>query len=110
MSSPRRAASRPRCLTAYAAEYGSAPPTSGALYGTAAVQLILAAIVKSDGTRAGVRGAVFSGTGITIPAELSAIGKEFTIDPATGDTSARDVSVLKIQAGQPTLVTSVSVS
>ena len=97
-------------LAAYAAEYGSAPPTSGALYGTAAVQLILAAIVKSDGTRAGVRGAVFSGTGITIPAELSAIGKEFTIDPATGDTSAKDVSVLKIQSGQPSLVTSVSVS
>ncbi len=56
------------------------------LYGVAAVQVILAAIEKSDGTRKGVTDAVFSGEGITIPADKSVIGKEIKIDPTTGDT------------------------
>ena len=39
------------------------------LYGVAAMQVILAAIEKSDGTRKGVTEAVLSGEGITIPAD-----------------------------------------
>jgi branched-chain amino acid transport system substrate-binding protein len=72
----------------YKAKYGSDPATSYALYGVAAVQVILAAIEKSDGTRAGVLTQVFEGAGITIAAAQSAIGKELKIDPATGDTNA----------------------
>ena len=56
------------------------------------MQVILAAIEKSDGTRKGVTDAVFSGEGITIPADESVIGKEIKIDPATGDVNAKDIS------------------
>ena len=40
------------------------PPTNYALYGVQALQVILAAVEKSDGTRKGVTNAVFSGEGI----------------------------------------------
>ena len=49
----RQAARRAKLLAAYKAKYGHAPAGSYPLYGVAAVQVILAAIAKSDGTRAG---------------------------------------------------------
>ncbi len=93
-----------KLLADYKAKYGSDPATSYALYGVAAVQVILAAIEKSDGTRAGVLKQVFEGPGITIPAAQSAIGKELKIDPATGDTTARDISVLIIKDNKETFL------
>ena len=60
------------------------------MYGVAAVQVILAAIAKSDGTRKGVTEAVLGGAGITIPADESVTGKEIKIDPATGDITAQE--------------------
>lgn len=81
-------------LEAFQDEYGRAPSTSYALYGVAAVQVIMAAIENSDGTRKGVRDAVFNGDGITIAADASATGKEIHIDPDSGDTTAKDISVL----------------
>ncbi len=91
-------------LDAYTAKYGKAPASSYALYGVAAMQVILAAIARSDGTRRGVTDAVFSGDGITIPVEQSVVGKAVRIDPATGDTTARDVSVLVIKSGKEAFV------
>ena len=44
-------------VEAYKAKYGKDPVGSYPLYGVAAVQVILAAIAKSDGTRKGVRDA-----------------------------------------------------
>jgi branched-chain amino acid transport system substrate-binding protein len=85
-----------KLLTDYKAKYGALPDTPYALYGVAAVQVILAAIQKSDGTRKGVTAAVFSGDGITIPAETSAIGKELKIDPASGDVNVKDITILQI--------------
>ena len=82
-----------KLLDAYKAKYGSDPASSYALYGVAAVQVILDAIAKSDGTRKSVTDQVFSGSGITIPADVSAIGEAFTIDPATGDTSVKNVTI-----------------
>ena len=93
-----------KLLADYKAKYGAEPSTSYALYGVAAVQVILAAVEKSDGTRAGVTNAVFSGEGITIPAATSAIGKEIKIDPATGDTSAIDISILQLKDGKESFV------
>ncbi len=93
-----------KLLDDYKAEYGAEPASSYALYGVAAVQVILAAIEKSDGTRKSVNSAVFSGEGITIPADKSVIGKEIKIDPATGDTSVKDISVLKLTGGKETFV------
>ena len=52
-----------KLLDAYKAKYGKDPEGSYPLYGVAAVQVILAAIAKSDGTRKGVTDAVFSGDG-----------------------------------------------
>jgi len=99
-----------KLLDDYKAKYGAEPATSYALYGVAAVQVILAAIEKSDGTRKGVTDAVFSGEGITIAADKSAIGKEIKIDPKTGDTSAKDISVLQLKAGKEAFVQAQPVS
>ena len=82
-----------KLLDAYKAKYGSDPASNFAIYGVAAVQVILAAIEKSDGTRKSVNDQVFSGSGISIPADTSAIGEAFTIDPATGDTSVKNVTI-----------------
>ncbi len=87
-------------LTKYKAKYGTGPRTSYALYGVAAVQVIVAAIEKSDGTKKGVRDAVFEGDGVTIPADKSATGKDIIIDPSTGDTNAKDISVLQEKDGE----------
>ena len=86
-------------LSDYKAKYGQDPRTSYALYGVQALQVILAAIAKSDGTRKGVRDQVFGGSGITIPADQAIIGKAITIDPASGDVNAKDISVEVVKAG-----------
>ena len=62
-------------------KYGSDPRTPYALYGVQALQVILAAIEKSDGTRKGVRDQVFEGSGISIAADKAIIGKAIQIDP-----------------------------
>jgi branched-chain amino acid transport system substrate-binding protein len=85
-----------KLLDAYKAKYGQDPPTDYALYGVAAVQAILQAISKSDGTRKGVLDQVFSGSGITISASDSMLGKEIHIDPQTGDVNAKDISILQL--------------
>jgi branched-chain amino acid transport system substrate-binding protein len=84
-----------KLLDAYKAKYGSMPIGSYPIYGVAAIQVILAAIAKSDGTRQSIIDQVFSGSGITIPASESAIGKEFSISTSTGDVSAKDYSILQ---------------
>ena len=89
---------------AYEDMYGEPPASSYALYGVAATQVILDAIANSDGTRAGVTNAVFGGSGITIPADKSVIGKEIKIDPASGDSNNKDISVLVMKDSSETLV------
>jgi branched-chain amino acid transport system substrate-binding protein len=89
-------------LDAYKAKYGTYPNSAYALYGVQAAQVILAAIAKSDGTRKGVLDQVFSGDGITIPADQAVVGKDIKIDPKTGDVNALDYSVLLIKGGAET--------
>ena len=89
-------------INAYKAKYGKLPATNYALYGVAAVQVILAAIAKSDGTRKSITDAVFNGAGIDIPADQSVLGKEVKIDTKTGDTSNKDISVLFMKGNQET--------
>jgi branched-chain amino acid transport system substrate-binding protein len=91
-------------LDAYKAKYGTDPVSSYALYAASAVQVILAAIEKSDGTRKGVTDAVFTGAGITVPADVSVIGKEMVIDPKTGDTTNTVFSILQMKGGVETFV------
>jgi branched-chain amino acid transport system substrate-binding protein len=87
-------------LDAYKAKYGKDPVTGYAVYGVQALQVILAAIEASDGTRVGVRNAVFEGSGITIPADKAIIGKQVVIDPKTGDVNAKDISVEKVEGNK----------
>ena len=75
-------------VAGYKKEYGKDPVGSYPLYGVSAVQVMLAAVAASDGTRVGVQKAIFSGSGISIPADQSVLGKAVTINPSTGDTSA----------------------
>ena len=99
-----------KLLDAYQAKYDKAPEGSYPLYGVAAMQVILAAVAKSDGTRKGVTDAVLSGEGITIPADQSVLGKEIKIDPATGDTSAKDLTVEVVRDNKETFAKSQSLS
>lgn len=96
----KQAGAGAKFLTAYKAKYGAEPVGSYPLYGVAAVQVILAAIAKSDGTRAGVLKQVFAGDGITIPAATSVLGKDIKIDTKTGDVGAKDISVLQMKANK----------
>jgi branched-chain amino acid transport system substrate-binding protein len=97
-------------IASYKAKYGADPASSYALYGVSAVQVILDAIAKSDGTRKGVRDAVFEGSGIDIPAATSVLGKELKIDPATGDVNAKDISIEVIKGNEETFVKAQAVS
>ncbi len=98
-----------KLFEAYKAKYSKDPDGSYPLYGVAAMQVILAAIEKSDGTRKGVTEAVLSGEGITIPADQSVVGKEIKIDPATGDTTAKDLTIEIVKDGKEAFFKSQSI-
>jgi branched-chain amino acid transport system substrate-binding protein len=89
-----------KLLDAYKKKYGADPATNFALYAVEALQVIMKAIEGSDGTRASVRDQVFSGGGITIPADASAVGKTLAISPTTGDADVRDISVINIEGNE----------
>jgi branched-chain amino acid transport system substrate-binding protein len=83
-------------LDAFRQAYGSDPSDPYALYGVAATQVVLQAVAQSDGTRAGVRQAIFSAPGVTVPKAVSVLGADTRIDPATGDVSIKDVTIQTI--------------
>lgn len=87
-------------LDAYKAKYGVEIQNSYTLYGVGALQVILEAIKASDGTRAGVTNAVLSGSGVRVPADISALGQEIYLDPATGDTTSMDFSIIQVTGGE----------
>ncbi|MFT4262748.1 MAG: branched-chain amino acid ABC transporter substrate-binding protein [Nocardioides sp.] len=88
-------------LTAYKEAHGGADPANSyAIYGVQALQVILAAIEASDGTRAGVLDAFHDG--ITISADDAILGKEIAIDGETGDVNAVDMTVQKTTGGAET--------
>jgi branched-chain amino acid transport system substrate-binding protein len=93
-----KAGAASKLLADYKAAYGAYPLGATPIYGVAAMQVILAAIANSDGTRKSINAAVFGGTGISIPANSSVLGKDMRIDPKTGDVDARDITIEVIQA------------
>jgi branched-chain amino acid transport system substrate-binding protein len=99
-----------KLLESYKNKYGKDPASSYSLYGVAAVQVMLAAIEKSDGTRKGVSNAVFSGDGISIPASTSVLGKELKIDPKTGDVNLKDITVEVLKGSTETFLKTIAVS
>jgi branched-chain amino acid transport system substrate-binding protein len=97
-------------LDDFKAKYNHDPVSSYALYGVQALQVILAAIAKSDGTRKGVRDQVFEGSGISIPQDTAIVGKAITIDPATGDVNAKDISIEIVKDKKETFFKAQSVA
>lgn len=89
-------------IEAYKAKYGSEPVSAFSIYGGAALQVILAAIEKSDGTRKSITDAVFTGSGVVVPADKSLLGTEIAIDPATGDVINKFVTIQQITGGKET--------
>jgi branched-chain amino acid transport system substrate-binding protein len=84
-------------LDSYKSKYGQAPPSSYVTYGVLALQVILAAIAKSDGTRKGVTAAVFSGDGISLSGSDAVLGKPIKIDSKSGDVNTIDISILQMK-------------
>jgi branched-chain amino acid transport system substrate-binding protein len=99
-----------KLLSDYKAKYHQAPASSYVAYGVLALQAILAAIAKSDGTRKGVTDAVFSGDGISISGSDSVLGKDIKIDPKSGDVNTLDISVLQMTGGKEAFVKPYPVS
>jgi branched-chain amino acid transport system substrate-binding protein len=57
-----------------------------------------------------VNDAVFGGSGITVPASESVLGKELKIDPKTGDVNQKDITVEVIKNNAETFLKAQSVS
>jgi branched-chain amino acid transport system substrate-binding protein len=64
-----------------------------------ALQVALAAIEESDGSRVGVRNAVFENDGIVVSHDKAMLGAEVRIDRATGDINIRHVSAYAMNGG-----------
>jgi branched-chain amino acid transport system substrate-binding protein len=92
----------------FTAVNGTAPASAYALYGVQALQVVLAAIEKSNGTRESIRSAVFAGAGITIGADRAMLGSAISISAQTGDCSLRQVTVQVIRNGAESFSTTVT--
>ncbi len=104
--------SRPGAAARFSREYvrRNGPWTSAySLYAVSALQVVLEAVARSDGSRAGVHRAVMGGTGVTVPAARSVLGREVAIDPATGDVQRPDVTILRLVGGTERVEVSVPV-
>jgi branched-chain amino acid transport system substrate-binding protein len=82
-------------LTAFKAKTGHDVSAYEALYGAAVAQLMLKAIAASDGTRAGVHDQLFGG--LSVPADESFVGVKTGIDPATGESMSKQITVTVIR-------------
>jgi branched-chain amino acid transport system substrate-binding protein len=92
-----------KLISSYEQKYGGPPASNYAIYGVAAVQVIIQAIKNSDGTRKGVTDAIFT-KGVTVPASESVLGKDVTIDTKTGDLTAQDISMFVIKDQKETFL------
>lgn len=97
-------------LDAYKNAYGADPATNYFVYGALAMQIVLAAIAESDGTRKGVRDAIFEGDGVTVPKAISVVDREAKIDPGTGDIDMKALTVLQVRANRETSLMAWSVT
>jgi branched-chain amino acid transport system substrate-binding protein len=88
-------------VTDFKAAYGKDPASAYAIYGAAAMQLIMKAVAASDGTRKDITAKALGG--VTITAQESLIGKAFSLD-ANGDITVRDMSVQQIKGGKEVFI------
>jgi branched-chain amino acid transport system substrate-binding protein len=99
------AGSPARFAAEYRQRYGRELTGARTFYALQALQVVLAAIERSDGSRAGVRAQVLAGAGIAIPADRAMLGRPVAIDPATGDVTAADIAVRRVSRGREVFVT-----
>jgi branched-chain amino acid transport system substrate-binding protein len=98
-----------RFLADFRARYNRDPQSPRVLYGVLALQMVLAAIARSEGTRVGVRNQVFEGDGLGLTADRAVLGRPVTIDPRTGDSGPHDVTILRIKDGAEVPITAQTV-
>jgi len=97
-------------IDAYTAKYGYEPNSSYAVYGGVAMQVIMKAIAASDGTRAGVLAAVFSGEQICLTADESVSGMGFCINQETGDVDTVTMTLQQMTGGVETDIRAIEIS
>ncbi len=90
---------------AYEQAQGKPLPSSDPLYAVAAAQVVLDAIARSDGSRLSVTSTVLGENSPQIPATESAIGTPITIDPETGASNNRDMTISVITEGERQVIT-----
>ena len=88
-------------VTDFKATYGHDPASAYAIYGAAALQIIMKAVAASNGTRKDVIAKALGGA--KVPAAESIIGKEFSLD-ANGDVTVRDMSIQLVKGGAETFL------
>jgi branched-chain amino acid transport system substrate-binding protein len=84
-------------LDAYKKQFGDKIDFYYVMYSVAALQVVLAAIERSDGTRQSVRDQVFTGDGIEVPSNKCVLGQRIRISPTTGDITPGDLAIALVQ-------------
>jgi branched-chain amino acid transport system substrate-binding protein len=82
-------------------KYGADPASAYAIYGAAALQVILKAVAASDGTRKSVTAKALGG--VQISQKESIVGKPYSLD-ANGDITVRDMSIQLVKGGAETFL------
>ena len=90
---------------AYLKEYKVPPTSSFSVYGAAAMQAILDAVARSNGTRKDVFAKMKT---VNIPAVKSVVGTPIKFD-ANGDTLGRDITILIVKNSQETFLQKITV-
>jgi len=90
---------------AYLKEYKVPPTSSFSVYGAAAMQAILDAVARSNGTRKDVFAKMKT---VNIPAVKSVVGTPIKFD-ANGDTLGRDITILIVKNSQETFLQKLTV-
>ena len=89
----------------YLKEYKVPPTSSFSVYGAAAMQAILDAVARSNGTRKDVFAKMKT---VNIPAVKSVVGTPIKFD-ANGDTLGRDITILIVKNSQETFLQKITV-
>jgi branched-chain amino acid transport system substrate-binding protein len=91
-------------LSAYKDTYHADLTAPMALYGVFALQVVLQAMTQSNGTRAGVHQAIFSGNGVSVPVATSLLGLSTGIVAGTGDVTYPYITIGQVENGSATFV------
>jgi len=89
----------------YLLKYGEPPTSSFSVYGAAAVQVLLDAIARSNGTRKDVFEKMKT---VNIPANKSVVGTQLKFDK-NGDILSRDITILIVKDKTETFVKKLTV-